>query len=79
MFTHRDRGGNRSTHYPGNWIVSVRVRTEHPVQPLLYLSIHDGLINWELIVDKVVLINKDPYWSVWCTTEVSVRFTGCEY
>ncbi len=32
-------GGNRSTHYPGKWIVSVRVRTEHPVQPLLYLSI----------------------------------------
>ncbi len=35
----RDRGGNRSTHYPGNWIVSVCVRTEHPVQPLLCLSI----------------------------------------
>jgi hypothetical protein len=35
----RDRGGNRSTHYPGKWIVSVRVRTDHPVQPLLYLSI----------------------------------------
>ena len=34
------RGGNRSTHYPRKWIVSVRrVRTEHPVQPLLYLSI----------------------------------------
>ena len=83
VFTHRDRGDNRSTHYPGNWIVSVRVRTEHPVHPLLYLSIskqlvdsHDGLINcWliskvpyqqllddkELIVDKVVLINKQPY------------------
>jgi hypothetical protein len=39
VFTHRDRGVNRSTHYPGNWIVSVRVRTEHPVQPLLYLPI----------------------------------------
>ena len=39
VFIHRDRGGNRSTHYPGKWIVSVRVRTEHPVQPLLYLSI----------------------------------------
>jgi hypothetical protein len=25
--------------YPGKWIVSVRVKTEHPVQPLLYLSI----------------------------------------
>jgi hypothetical protein len=30
---------NRSTHYPGNWIVSVSVRTEYPVQPFLYLSI----------------------------------------
>ncbi len=25
--THRDRGNNRNTHYPGNWIVSIRVRT----------------------------------------------------
>ena len=33
------QGGNRSTHYPGKWFVSVRVRTEDPVQPLLYLSI----------------------------------------
>ncbi len=39
LFTQRDRGGNGSTQYPGKWIVSVRVRTEHPVQPLLYLSI----------------------------------------
>jgi hypothetical protein len=31
--------GNRNTHYPGTWIVTVRVRTDHPVQPLLYLSI----------------------------------------
>ncbi len=33
------RGGNRNTHYPGKWIVSVSVRTDHPVQLLLYLSI----------------------------------------
>jgi len=33
------RGGNRSTHYPGKWVVSVCPRTDHPVQPLLYLSI----------------------------------------
>jgi hypothetical protein len=25
------------THYPEKWIVSVRVKTEDPVQPLLYL------------------------------------------
>ncbi len=37
--THRDRGDNRNTHYPGKWIVSVCVKTEYPVQPLLYLSI----------------------------------------
>ncbi len=37
--THRDRGDHRNTHYPGKWIVSFRVRTDHPVQPLLYLSI----------------------------------------
>ncbi len=40
--THRDRGGNRNTHYPGKWIVSVCLRTEYPVQPLLYLSISKG-------------------------------------
>jgi len=40
-----------STHYPGKWIVSVRVRT--------YQQLVD---DKELIVDKVVLINKDrPY------------------
>jgi hypothetical protein len=32
-------GGNSNTHYPGKWLVSVRVRTEERVQPLLYLSI----------------------------------------
>jgi hypothetical protein len=26
-------GGNRITHYPGKWIVSVHVRTDHQVQP----------------------------------------------
>ena len=58
--THRDRGGNRSTHYPGKWIVSVCVRTEHPVQPCK--SPYQHLVDdKELIVDKVVLINKDPY------------------
>jgi hypothetical protein len=47
-------GGNRSTHYPGNWIVSVRVRTEHPVQPLLYLSISK---RYQLYI-KTRLINE---------------------
>ncbi len=36
--TNRDRGGI-GTHYPGKWLVSVSVRTEERVQPLLHLSI----------------------------------------
>ena len=37
--TQRDRGGIGAHIHPGKWFVSVRVRTEDPVQPLLYLSI----------------------------------------
>ncbi len=38
----------------------MRVRTEHPVQPLLYLLI-SMVVDEELIVGKVFLINKEPY------------------
>ena len=37
--TQRDRGGIGVHIHPGKWVVSVCVRTEDPVQPLLYLSI----------------------------------------
>jgi hypothetical protein len=37
--SHRDRGGDGSTHYPGKWIVSLCVRTEHPVQPDTTLTV----------------------------------------
>ena len=88
--THRDRGGI-GTHIIQEWIVSVSVRTEERVQPLLHLSIPNlinyrpqtlrcqhffclALINsrWicqdpyqqsivdnELMVDNVVLVNKE--------------------
>ena len=63
--THRDRGGNRSTHYPGKWIVSLCVRTEHPVQPLLYLSIskpyhdnyHQQTLQYQQLVDSTMVLS----------------------
>ena len=63
QFSQCDRGGNRSTHYPGNWIVSVRVRTEHPVQPLLYLSIpnvinyHQQTLQYQQLVDSTMVLS----------------------
>ncbi len=39
------QGGKGNTHYPGKWFVSVSVRTEERVQPLLLLSISKSY-NW---------------------------------
>jgi hypothetical protein len=73
VFTHRDRGGNRITHYPG--FPNLINYHQQTLQYQQLVDSTDGLINsWlirksphqqlvvdkELIVDKIVLINKDP-------------------